>query len=337
MTPNALSLYLQALLDNEIRLSAMIWGPPGIGKSSIVAQVAASRGLAFIDLRLSQLAPTDLRGLPVAESGVSKWFPPEFLPRAGVHGERGVLFLDELNLAPPTMQGMAQQLVLDRRVGSYTVPDGWFIWAAGNRKEDRASVFEMPAPLANRFLHLEVENNWESWKDHALSGGVHEQVIAFLAFRPELLHKMDAQRPAWPSPRSWEMASRLHGCALAIAPVVGEAAAQEFESFIQLYRVLPDLEPILCGEGEEIKFPDEPSARYAVAVGLTIRAREPERGYNGFKWLVERAPAEWLQLYAVDLFKQMRALGKMGLFAGYVTKDEQLRGFLADYQKLIAA
>ncbi|MGL4398609.1 MAG: ATP-binding protein [Luteolibacter sp.] len=334
MTPEDLTTYLGALVAHELKLSAMIWGPPGIGKSSIVAQITAARGLDFIDLRLSQLAPTDLRGLPVASDNVSRWLPPDFLPRDG----RGVLFLDELNLAPPTMQGMAQQLILDRRVGSYVVPEGWFIWAAGNRKEDRASVFDMPAPLANRFLHLDVEPHWESFKSHAIAAGVHEQIIAFLAFRPDLLHKLDAQRPAWPSPRSWEMAGRLHTAGLDIAPVVGLAVASEFLSYIELYRSLPELEPILAGEekAESIPFPAEPSARYAATIGLTVRARNAERGYRGFKWLTAKAPPEWIQLFAVDLFKQMRALGKMGELAGYVAKDEQLRQFLADYQKLLA-
>ncbi len=331
MTPESLQQFLEALIENELKLSTMIWGPPGIGKSSIVAQTAAARGLSFVDVRLSQLAPTDLRGLPVAEDGVSRWYPPEFLPRDG----RGVLFLDELNLAPPAMQGMAQQLILDRRVGSYVLPEGWFIWAAGNRKEDRASVFDMPAPLANRFLHLEVEPHWESFKAHALAAGLHEQIIAFLAFRPSLLHALDAQRPAWPSPRSWEMASRLHGAALDIAPVVGSAAAAEFQSYIQLYKTLPDLDPVLAGDGEKVAFPAEPSARYAVAIGLTVRAKDAEQGYRAFRWLATRAPAEWIQLFAVDLFKKMRKQGRMGAFAGYVAKDEQLRDFLADYQKLM--
>src|SRR5690349_8039975 len=134
MTPEALSRFLQRLVEHRLMFSTMIWGPPGIGKSSIVAQTAQAYNMEMIDLRLSQLAPTDLRGLPVAEHGISRWYPPEFLPREG----RGILFLDELNLAPPAMQGMAQQLILDRRVGNYTVPDQWFIWAAGNRKEDRA-------------------------------------------------------------------------------------------------------------------------------------------------------------------------------------------------------
>ncbi|MEH2320851.1 AAA family ATPase [Nostoc sp.] len=84
----------------------MIWGPPGIGKSSIVGQIAQEYDMDFVDVRLSQLAPTDLRGLPIAEDGISKWYPPEFLARGG----KGILFLDELNIAPPAMQGVVQHL-----------------------------------------------------------------------------------------------------------------------------------------------------------------------------------------------------------------------------------
>lgn len=333
MTAEALSTYLGALLKHELKISTMIWGAPGIGKSSIVRQTADGHGLDFIDLRLSQLAPTDLRGLPVADqiANVSRWLPPEFLPTKG----KGVLFLDELNLAPPAMQGMAQQLILDRRVGSYVVPAGWYIWAAGNRKEDRAAVFDMPAPLANRFLHLTVESDWESFKTYALARGLHEQILAFLAFRPNLLHQLDPQQPAWPSPRSWEMASGLHTVGLDVAPVVGAGTGAEFDTFRQLYQSLPALEPVLDGRGHDIGFPSEPSARYATTIGLTVRARTAQRGYHGFEWLVAKAPAEWLQLYAVDLFKQMRALGEMGAFAGFVMKDEKLKSFLTEYQSLL--
>ena len=130
MTPEALGDLLQKFVTESVRHAVMIWGPPGVGKSAVVARVAREQGLEFIDVRLSQLAPTDLRGLPVPKNGTSRWFPPEFLPRGGT----GILFLDELNMAPPTMQGVAQQLILDRKVGSYELPDGWLVWAAGNRK-----------------------------------------------------------------------------------------------------------------------------------------------------------------------------------------------------------
>lgn len=331
MTPNDLKAYLNNLVSKHLQISTMIWGPPGIGKSSIVAQIAQEHDIDFVDVRLSQLAPTDLRGLPVAIDGISKWYPPEFLPRAG----KGILFLDELNMAPPAMQGVAQQLILDRRVGSYVVPEGWYVWAAGNRKEDRASVFDMPTPLANRFLHLQVEADFDSFKAYALNAGVHEQVLAFLSFRPTLLHKLDPQQPAWPSPRSWLMASLLHSAELDIAPAVGWGTAAEFAAFITLYQTLPDLMPILEGKGNSIPFPTEPSVRYATTIGLTMRAGDANQAYNAFTWLSGVATPEWVQLFAVDLFRLMRTKGQMGTLAKLIQKDPHLQKFMKDFQQLV--
>lgn len=331
MTPAALKDYLATLLHKNLQISTMIWGPPGIGKSSIVGQLAQEHHLEFVDVRLSQLAPTDLRGLPVAVDGISTWYPPEFLPRDG----KGILFLDELNMAPPAMQGVAQQLILDRQVGSYRVPDGWFVWAAGNRKEDRAAVFDMPTPLANRFLHLQVEPDFDSFKAYALEVGVHEQILAFLSFRSTLLHKIDLQQPAWCSPRSWVMASALHHIGLDLAPAIGVGAAAEFAAFVTLYQTLPSLAPILEGKGSKMPFPNEPSARYATAIGLTVRAVDAQQAYNGFTWLNQVATAEWIQLYAVDMFRVMRSRGQMGALAKLVQQDPKLQAFLKDFQQLV--
>ncbi|MDZ8092548.1 MAG: MoxR family ATPase [Nostoc sp. DedQUE05] len=331
MTPSDLKAYLDNLIRKNLQISTMIWGPPGIGKSSIVGQIAQEYDIDFVDVRLSQLAPTDLRGLPVAEDGISKWYPPEFLPRDG----KGILFLDELNMAPPAMQGVAQQLILDRKVGSYVVPSGWFVWAAGNRKEDRAAVFDMPTPLANRFLHLEAQPDFDSFKAYALETGVHEQIIAFLSFRPTLLHKIDPPQPAWPSPRSWEMASVLHHAELDITPAVGVASATEFQAFIQLYKTLPNLTPILEGKGDRIPWPQEPSTKYATAIGLTVRAADANQAYNAFIWLSQVATAEWVQLFAVDLFRVMRSKGHLGVLAQLVQKDPKLQQFLKDFQQLM--
>ncbi len=335
MTPRELRTYLDRLVAERLFLSVMLWGPPGVGKSSIVAQVAASQGLDFVDVRLSQLAPTDLRGLPVPDhtERVSRWFAPEFLPQTS--GRGGILFLDELNMAPPTMQGIAQQLILDRKVGSYTVPDGWFIWAAGNRKEDRAAVFEMPAPLANRFLHLSVGPDMDSFKAWALERGITEEIIAFLAFRPSLLHKPDPQQPAWPSPRSWELAGKLMAARLDIAPAVGEGAAAELDAYKKVYRELPSLEAILSGKGSKIPYPDEPSVRYAVAIGLTARAKTPEQALHGFLWLTERAPAEWVQLFIGDLLRLWRAQGRMVELAQLFATEPRLKNLAVEYLQLM--
>ncbi len=332
MTPQELIPYLSGLVEVEVRLSAMIWGPPGIGKSSIVAQVAEKHGLQIIDLRLSQLAPTDLRGLPVAEEGVAKWFPPEFLPRTG----KGILFLDEINMATPAMQGIAQQLILDRQVGSYKVPDGWFIWAAGNRKSDRAAVFEMPSALANRFIHLDVIPDLDSFKGWGISTGLGEQVLAFLAFRPSLLHKIDAKHPAWPSPRSWVMADRLLKAGLSVAPAVGEATQGEFEAFCAIYGKLPDIDDILSGKSKA-KFPTEPSARYAIVLGMVVRADDPQKGIHGLKWLVKEGGSEWVQLYVSDLFRLLRERGQFGDMARLISADTDLKDFARNMRDLIFA
>lgn len=331
MTPEALSHFLQSLVKNNLMFSTMIWGPPGIGKSSIVAQTAQAHQMQIIDLRLSQLAPTDLRGLPVADNGVSRWYPPEFLPRDG----QGILFLDELNLAPPAMQGMAQQLILDRKVGSFTMPDGWFIWAAGNRKEDRAAVFDMPAPLANRFIHLTVEPDFPSFKNYALDRELHEHLLAFLSFRPALLHKLDPQQPAWPSPRSWMIANDLYKVGLDIATVVGAATASELQAFVQLYKQMPDIEAILQGRGEQIVFPKEPSLRYALTTALTMRAGTLQESHRAFRWIAEKASAEWIQLFASDLFRLARSRNELGKLAMLVEQDAKLKKMFVDYMKML--
>ncbi|PHV61555.1 ATP-binding protein [Cyanobacterium aponinum] len=337
MTPANLQKYLNKLVKNQLHISTMIWGAPGIGKSSIVAQVAQENNLDFIDLRLSQLAPTDLRGLPVAvagrskKQGISTWYPPDFLPQDG----KGILFLDELNMAPPTMQGVAQQLILDRKVGAYEVPEGWFIWAAGNRKEDRASIFEMPSPLANRFLHLEVTVDFDSFKAYALTNNFHEQIIAFLSYRSELLHKLDIQSHAWASPRTWEMASKLHSNQIDITPAVGEGASAEFNAFVALYQNLPDIDGILKGKGEKIDFPTEASTRYATAIALAIRGKNADEALNGFRWLIDKAGNEWIQLFAVDLMRIMRKKGQLGALSKLIKTEKQLQTFFKDFQNII--
>ncbi|MDG1892949.1 MAG: MoxR family ATPase [Verrucomicrobiota bacterium] len=324
MTPRHLHQELSTLLEHGIRRSVMIWGPPGIGKSSIVAGVATERHLQLTDLRLSQLAPTDLRGLPVAGERTARWLPPEFLPREG----RGILFLDELNLAPPAIQGIAQQLILDRCVGNYQVPPDWVIWAAGNRREDRASVHQMPAPLANRFLHFEVEPDFVSFRQWALEKGLNEQVLSFVSFRPELLHHHDAGHAAWPSPRTWEMASELHTIGTHIAPAVGDPAALEFESFLKVYDQLPDLDHILHGKGGKIVFPREPSQRYALTLGLGMRALDAVSIRNAFSWLVGSAKPEWCQLFIHAVHSKAVAHGQLGQLARILTEEPKMKRFL---------
>ena len=283
---------LLTILDREFTSTdeghhtpVMLWGPPGVGKSQIVAQIGARHAAPVIDIRLSQMEPSDLRGIPFRSGNQVEWAIPAVLPNSDRHGPRGILFLDEITSAPPSVSAAAYQLILDRKLGEYEVPTGWAIFAAGNRQGDRGVTYTMPAPLANRLSHFEVETNLDDWVLWAYRNNIDERVIAFLRFRPELLFDFDpAHNPvAFPSPRSWEFAHRslqkfadqpalLQGTMQAC---VGPAAGIELHAFVNSLDKMPDLDSII--EGKEVATPDEIDLQYAVAaalVGRAIKARD---------------------------------------------------------------
>jgi hypothetical protein len=332
MKPSQLAKALHALFAADFKLSAMIWGPPGVGKSSVVQQVGQALGLPVIDLRLSQLAPTDLRGLPVAdrETRSATWFAPSFLPRSG----RGILFLDEINQAPPAMQGMAQQLILNRQVGDYQLPEGWLVVAAGNRKEDRAAVAEMPAPLANRFVHFEVAPDLADFTAYAAAHAINERIVAFLNFRPILLHRFDALRPTWPSPRSWEAASKLLQIGLGVEFAVGEGAGHEFSAYCQVYQRLPDIAGILAAKANPA-FPKEPSECYATVLALALRLQDEHQALHALNWLTQRADAEWLMYWGSSALPILRKKGRMGQFTVLGQKNLKIQEMIERYAQLL--
>ncbi len=291
MKPSAVA----AILDREFSAAAgglhtpvMLWGPPGVGKSDIVRALSRRTNVGLIDLRLSQLEPTDLRGIPFREGDRVEWSVPSMLPDVHRHGNRGILFLDEINAAAPTVTAAAYQLILDRRLGDYAVPSGWAIFAAGNRQGDRGVTYAMPAPLANRFTHYELEPDVDDWVAWAHANAVDPRVIAFLRFRPELLFDFDPARSpiAFPSPRTWEYANRaLEKFAAmpelvldALQACVGRAAGAELKAFIDHMEHLPDVDAIARGESQPMPVPVD--LQYGVAAALVRRAvrvaRAPE-------------------------------------------------------------
>jgi hypothetical protein len=322
--------HLNSIIRGGIKTSVMLWGPPGIGKSSVVNQVARQNGMEVIDLRLSQLAPTDLRGLPYVKDEISRFARPNFFPQSGT----GILFLDEINLAPPAIQNVAMQLVLDGRVGEHVVPGGWFTFAAGNRIEDRAAVSQMPAPLANRFLHFTIECSLDSWKSYALKSGVREEIISFLNFRPNLLHSFDKNAIAWASPRTWEFASKLLDSGLPVDPAVGQGAASEFNTFIKLYTKLPDIEKVLEGD-MGVKMPSEPSMIYAISGALVSRSQTSDHAINATKWMVKSTTEDFVSVMLYDLMQSLENKDLRGEFAQKVAKTKEITEFTRKFMKMI--
>ena len=271
MKASELTTVLSALCAQKV--PTFLWGAPGIGKSSIVKQIAKERNIGFIDLRLALMDPTDLKGIPFydKESHSALWASPAFLPREG----EGILFLDELNSAAPSVQASAYQLILDRCVGEYRLPDGWAIVAAGNREGDRGVTYRMPAPLANRFVHFEMEVNLDDWRDWAYKSALDTRIISYIAYKREHLFTFDpkSDTKSFATPRSWEYVNSILKSGIdetlllaTLSGAIGGDVAVGFLSFAKVMERLPDISAILeNGKGE---YTDEIDVLYALSTGL---------------------------------------------------------------------
>ncbi len=195
------------------RRASMLWGTRGVGKSSIVRQVAAHYGIPLVDLRLTTIEPVDIRGAIYADDALGKtvWFPPEFLPSPDQ--PVGILFLDELTAADQRLQISAYSLILDRRVGNYRLPDGWQIIAAGNASFHGAVSHDMGTALADRMFHFNVETAIDAFLVHAASMDFAPEVMAYLRVRPDKLDDTQSQLAqdylVGASPRGWEDVSNI--------------------------------------------------------------------------------------------------------------------------------
>jgi hypothetical protein len=285
---------LAVKVAHEAGKPLFFWGAPGIGKSAGVKAAAGELGFTlsnglFRDFRASQCDPCDIRGLPFGDdSGDVKtmaWLQPDWLPQDSKSA--GIILLDELPDAPIAVQSALYELTLDRRIGSYRLPDGWSIVAAGNRQEDRAASGRLSTALANRFWHVTVEADLDGWCDWALQNGVQTEVISFLRFRPELLHQFDPTRQtekAFPSPRSWEIVSAINAAKPAreielecYQGAVGNGAGAEFAAFVSVWRKLPNIDNVILNP-TTAEVPTEPSVLYALTGALARRASDATAG-----------------------------------------------------------
>jgi len=298
----------------------MIWGPPGIGKSTLVRGVTEELDIGFVDVRLAQREPVDIRGLPVPREdrqGID-WIVSSEWPRVGVEGtpERGIILFDELTAADSTLQVAAYEFILDRRLGElYKVPDGWYIVAAGNRAEDNAVARTMSSALANRFLHLDLSAGSDDWCNWAMSTGHHPDVVGFIRFRPDLLLDMSAHHErGWPSPRSWSRVSdevRLaeksslpdRFLCLIIDGLIGIGAGMEFKAFRDSKSLLPDVRAMLNGT-VKVQFPKKLDQQWAMITSLApilVEEEEPEQFFDGLFNIFKVLQPSWAQLAWHDI------------------------------------
>lgn len=349
MRPSQVGSVLKTAINAQI--PTMIWGPPGVGKSDVVRQTAAAMNLELRDVRISQLDAVDLRGIPnVVDSqigddpsnvrGITYWNPPVFLPHDPK--SKGILFLDEINSGTQATMAAAYQLVLDRKLGDYELPPGWSILAAGNRLQDRAIVNQMPAPLRNRFIHVDYDVHLDDWCDWALRNGVNPDVLGFVRYRPTLLNELDAtdatrgkdnaaklkDARAFATPRSWSFLSRLLSAGIpadvqyeTYGSAVGEGAAAEFIAYLKYASKMPNLDALLLNPSKAA-IPEEPATLYATATGLATKAT-PEN-FDRIVQYTDRLPAEFSVMCVKDCIARDEAICDTKSFSAWAVRNSDV-------------
>lgn len=304
-----MNIDIAATLNAAIKANVVPYleGPPGIGKTAQVRQYAADNGLDLIIYEASLRDTTDLLGIPTpGENGKVKWLTPGDLPYSG----RGILFLDDLPAAPPEIFPALLRLLLDRQVGSYTLPEGWHIVAAGNRQQDRAGALSLNSAVINRLFVIPCVADVQHWHDWAKHNGVDADIRHYILSHPDKLHMLeetDSDGCPFPSPRSWAAASRLIKAGLpkkqALAGTVGEQTAEEFLAWLEIRQELPTLGEILR-EPHDCHVPENPLIQLELAKSLASRQAQDfakkVNAVNSLKAYVERMHEEAQNLYDVQ-------------------------------------
>ncbi len=334
---NAKVLKQTLLLELEAGQPVIITGPPGVGKSDIVDQVCKDLNRFKVDIRALLMDPVDFRGIPYVlknDDGVYETHQsrPTILP----YREDLVIFLDELTAAPPMVQAACYQLVLDKQVGEHKLHPNTMIIAAGNRETDRAVVSRMPTPLANRFVHLELDVHVQSWLDWAVKNAIEPEIIAYIHMVPDHLFQFEPQKneKAFPTPRSWGKqvnntlaAFKKRGqpnCSMLLEIFqgsIGKFVGAEFTGFLDIWKTMPNPRMILQNPtvGD---VPTKPATLYALSTAL---AKLVDKGTMGnMAAYGKRLRKEFETLMVTDAVRRDESLKETEAYIEWAVRNQDI-------------
>lgn len=259
----------------SVGLVPMLASSPGMGKSSLVNQIARDFRLKLLDLRLSQCTPEDLQGFPMRSGDKATFTPFDVFPLEGDEVPPGydgwLLFLDEATSATKPVQAAAYKLILDRMVGSFKLHPNVAIVMAGNKITDKAVVTQMSTAMQSRIIHFELGVSSDEWVEYAYKADIDHRIISFIGYMPSRLmdFRPDHQDKTFPCPRTWEFLSKLikgkdvnQSTGPRAAGTIGEGVAVEFITFAQEFDRLPKFADIVA-DPLGAMIPPESSTKYA--------------------------------------------------------------------------
>lgn len=297
MRPSLLADTLKSLI--QLKRSVIIEGAPGGGKTTLVQDVVNAMGLHYIERHLPTMLVEDF-GIPVLGGDTLRYVVPDWFPAKGSRyddGRGGVLCFDDRNQAGADMQKVLANIQEARNLHGVPMADGWSVVSTGNRQQDRAGANRVLSHLADRETALEFDTHLDDWSSWALTHGVKPEVVAFIRFRPGLLHDFDPSRNKNSTPRGWTKGvSAVLGAVPAEAEfdcfkgAVGEGAAAEFVGFLKIYRKLPNPDAILLNP-DSADVPSDPATLYALSGA--IASRISQANIDRATTYLKRIPAEF--------------------------------------------
>ena len=331
-------------IQHNIKHAVLGLGAPGVGKSQLISQIGKKYGYKVIDIRLAQMSEVEIGGLIYPNESRTKtvWLAPEVLPNEERDGKNTILLLDEITSCTKRVQVAAYQLILDRKIGQYTLPEGTFVIALGNREDDDGVYIQLAGPLADRFEIHYLEPNFEDWKnDFALKFGVHPLVVSYLTFKPSALHTQAASEGSmvFATPRSWVRVSDIlkfdsdinnHVIRHKIIGNVGEIEGTQFIEFCKKHNDIVTADDFISGHAMAPDSPEKISILVTSIINKVSflgRMNEAEEPTTEQKTMLERVIRSLFRLpqseYTIVGLKSLIDLNRKVVKQVYMAMDDK--------------